>query len=95
MPKDLHQVSLTLQQFAVLVHTLFQGPGNGHTLVQALWLLANTFQAKLPLYLEQYREVQGGPMADHYPAHILRFVQISVQEYFQAVQIGGARFWAR
>jgi hypothetical protein len=29
-------------------------------------------------------------MADHYPAHILRFVQISVQEYFQAVQIGGA-----
>jgi hypothetical protein len=90
MPKDLHQVSLTLQQFAVLVHTLFQGPGNGHTLVQALWLLANTFQAKLPLYLERYREVQGGPMADHYPAHILRFVQISVQEYFQAVQIGGA-----
>lgn len=92
MPRDLHQVSLTLQRFAVLAHTLFQGPGNGHTLlVQALWLLANSFQAKkLPLYLERYREVQGTPMADNYPALILRFVQINVQEHLQSVQIGGA-----
>jgi hypothetical protein len=90
MPKDLHHVSLTLQRFAVLVHTLFQGPGNGHTLVQAVWLLANTFQAKLPLYVEKYRDVQGTHLAETYPAHVLRFVQVAVQEYLQAVQIGGA-----
>lgn len=90
MPKDLHHVSLTLQRYAVLVHTLFQGAGNGHTLVQAIWLLANTFQAKLPLYIEKYRDVQGTHLADAYPAHVLRYVQVAVQEYLQAVQVGGA-----
>lgn len=90
MPRDLHQVGLTLQRFAVLAHTLFQGPGASHTLVQALWLLSNTFQAKLPLYVEKLREVQGTPTAEMYPAHILRYVQVNVQEYFQSVQLGGA-----
>ena len=37
-PSDLHQVAITLQRYAVLVQTLFQGkPAAVHPFVKSLW----------------------------------------------------------
>ncbi|KAI2511776.1 hypothetical protein MHU86_2670 [Fragilaria crotonensis] len=48
MPRDLHQVSLLLQQFAVLLtHALFQGPGTPNPFVRCLWLLSCAFHERL------------------------------------------------
>ena len=86
MPRDLNQVSLTIRRFAVLVHTLFQGPGVTNPFVQCMWLLASTFHDRLPLYLSQLHSLAGTPWADVYPAHVLRHVQVNVCEYLQALQ---------
>lgn len=89
LPRDLHQVSLTLQRFAVLAHTLFQGPGESNPFVRCMWVLASTFQERLPLYLEQHQALTGTPWAEVYPAHVVRHVQVSVYEYLQALQVVG------
>lgn len=89
MPRDLHQVSLTLQRYAVLSHTLFQGPGAPNPFVRCLWLLANTFHERLPHYIGQHQALVGTPWSEVYPAHVLRHVQITVYEYLQASQWGG------
>jgi hypothetical protein len=90
LPRDLNQVSYTLQRFAVLVHALFQGPGEVNPFVKCMWLLANTFNERLPLYLGQHQALRGTPWYDVYPAHVVRHVQINVYEYMQALQVSGA-----
>lgn len=92
LPRDLHQVSLTLQRFAVLAHVLFQGPGEPNPFVRCMWLLASTFHERLPLYLVQHHDVvMGTPWAAVYPAYVVRHVQINIYEYLQSlVQVGGA-----
>lgn len=88
MPKDLHQVSLTLQRYAVLVHTLFQGPGEPNPFVRCMWMLASTFHERLPHFLSQHQALTGTPWAEVYPAHVVRNVQIHVYEYLQSLQVG-------
>lgn len=88
LPRDLNQVSYTLQRFAVLVHTLFQGPGASNPFVTCMWMLANTFHQRLPLYLGQHQALRGTPWYEVYPAHVGRHVQINVYEYLQALQVG-------
>lgn len=88
MPRDLNQVSLTLRRFAILVHTLFQGPGASNPFVKCMWLLANRFHERLPHYLGQHQALLGTPWAEVYPAHVLGHVQINVYEYLQALQVG-------
>ena len=90
MPRDLNQVSLTLQRYAVLVSALFQGPGVTNPFVQCVWLLASAFHERLPLYLGQVQALTGTPWAEVYPAHVLRHVQVNVYEYLQALQVGGS-----
>lgn len=90
MPRDLHQVSLTLQRYAVLVHTLFQGPGEPNPFVKCMWLLASAFHERLPHFLSQHQALMGTPWAKIYPAHVVRNVQIHIYEYLQALQVGGA-----
>ena len=91
VPRDLNQVSLILHCYAVLVHTLFQGPGNTNPLDKCMWLLANTFHDRLPHFLGQHQGLAGIPWADVYAAHVLRHIQIIVVEYLQSLQaIGGA-----
>ena len=87
LPHDLNQVSYTLQRYAVLVHALFQGPGANNPFVTGMWMLANTFNERLPLYLGQHQALRGTLWFDLYPAHVLRHVQINVYEYMQALQI--------
>ena len=87
LPRDLNQVSYTLQRYAVLVHTLFQGPGASNPFVACMWTLANTFNERLPLYLGQHQVVRGTPWYEVYPAHVIRHVQINVYEYMQALQV--------
>ena len=88
LPRDLNQVSYTLQRFAVLVHALFQGPGATNPFVNCMWLLANTFSERLPLYLGQHSALRGTPWFEIYPAHVVRHVQVNVYEYLQALQVG-------
>lgn len=92
MPQDLHQVSLALQRYAVLVHTLFQGPGEPNPFVRrCMWHLASTYHERLPHFLSQHQTLAGTPWGEIYPAHVVRNVQIHVYEYLQALQIGGVR----
>ena len=87
LPRDLNQVSYTLQRYAVLVSTLFQGPGATNPFVTGMWMLANTFNERLPLYLGQHQALRGTLWYDIYPAHIIRHVQVNVYEYMQALQV--------
>lgn len=87
LPRDLNQVSYTLQRYAVLAHTLFQGPGASNPFVACMWTLANTFNERLPLYLGQHQVLRGTPWYEVYPAHVVRHVQINVYEYLQTLQV--------
>lgn len=90
LPQDLNQASYTFQQFAVLAHTLFQGPGASNPFVGAMWTLANTFSARLPVYLGQHQLLRGTPWYKVYAAHVVQHVQINVYEYLQELQaVGG------
>ena len=87
MPQDLNQVSYTLRRFAVLTHALFQGPGATNPFVESVWLLANTFNDRLPDYLHEHHKLRGTAWYDVYPAHVLRYVQVSIYyEYTQMLQ---------
>jgi hypothetical protein len=92
LPQDLNQASYTLQRFAVLAHTLFQGPGVSNPFVRAMWTLASTFSARLPVYLGQHQLLRGTPWYEVYAAHVVRHVQINVYEYLQALQVVGGDF---
>lgn len=89
LPQDLNQASYTLQGFAVLAHTLFQGPGVSNPFVRAMWTLASSFSARLPVYLGQHQLLRGTPWYEVYAAHVIRHVQINVYEYLQALQVVG------
>lgn len=89
IPRDLNQVSYSLQRFAVLVHALFQGPGTTNPFVASMWTLANTFNKRLPLFLGQHQALRGTPWYEVYPAHVLRHIQICVYEYLQGLQVAG------
>jgi hypothetical protein len=90
LPRDLNQVSLTLRRYAILAHTLFQGPGGSNPFVKCMWLLANKFHELLPHFLGQHQALAGTPWSEVYPAHVLRNVQINAYEYLQALQVGGS-----
>jgi hypothetical protein len=74
LPSDLHQVSITLQQFAVLTHTLFQSEQHAglQPLVHTMWNLAETFATRgLPFYVERHMQFSG-KMHSSYPTRGLR-----------------------
>jgi hypothetical protein len=56
-PRDILQVSITLQRFAVLVQCLFQGAGRAHPLVESLWSLASSFQNQVVPITERSRAI--------------------------------------
>lgn len=88
LPRDLNQVSYyTLQRYAVLAHTLFQGPGTSNPFVASMWTLANTFNERLSLYLGHHQVLRGMPWYEVYPAHVVQHVQINVYKYLQALQV--------
>ena len=76
LPHDLNQVSLTLRRFAILVHTLFQGPGAANPFIKCIW----------PNYHGQHQMLTGTPWSEVYPTHVLRQVQINVYKCLQALQ---------
>jgi hypothetical protein len=86
MPQDLNQVLYTLRRYAILVHTLFQGPGATNTFAESMWHLSNTFNDRLPVYLGEHQKLRGTVWYDVFPVHILRYVQISVHEYLHELQ---------
>ena len=90
VPRDLNQVSFTVRCYAILVHTLFQGPGNSNPFVKCMWLLAINFHEQLPHFLGQHQGLAGTPWADVYAAHVLRRIQITAIEYLQSLAVGGA-----
>lgn len=54
-----------------------------------MWTLANTFSARLPVYLGQHQLLRGTPWYEVYAAHVVRHVQINVYEYLQELQVAG------
>ena len=72
MPQDLNQGSYMLRRYhAILMHTLFQGPGATNPLVECVWLLANTFNDRLPGYLDEHHKLRGTAWYNVHPAHVL------------------------
>jgi hypothetical protein len=88
-PTDLHQVGTTLQRYAVLVQTLFQGAAEPvHPFARSIWALAMGYQNKLPFILDRYHGLAGSPQIQQaYPARILRSIQIQVYEYLRGIMI--------
>jgi hypothetical protein len=86
-PKDMHQVGITLQRYAVLVQTLFQGATAAvHPFVRAVWELTTGFQNRLPFIMDRHQGLGlGSALYQAYPSRILRTVQIQGYEYFQRV----------
>ena len=90
-PTDLHQVGTTLQRYAVLVQTLFQGGAEPpRPFVRSIWALSMGYQHKLPFILDRYHGLSGSPLLQQaYPPRILRSIQIQVYEYLRGIMISG------
>ena len=56
-PRNLHNVGITLQRYAVLLHCLFQGAGLPHPLVRSVWALAEDFRIRLPFLLKSHQNL--------------------------------------
>ena len=93
-PRDLHQVAVTLQRYAVLTHALLQSDvGPRHPLVRSLWNLAEVFAARLPFLAERHSQCVGETYTS-YPTRVLRHVQVRTTEYYQRVATTHAGFEA-
>ena len=93
-PRDLHNVGITLQRYAVLLQCLFQGAGPPHPLVRSIWALADDFSTKLPFLLDSHQNLsREHPQAYlQLPVRILRYVQVVVIEYLQRIATAAAGF---
>lgn len=87
-PKDVTEVSITLHRFAVLCQVLFQGTGDTHPFVEAMWGVAVGVQNLAPFITERYHSVARLPgIGTTYYARILRAIQLSVHDYMQTVAV--------
>lgn len=94
LPRDLHQVAVTVQRYAVLVHTMFQSEnGPRHPFVRSLWSLAEAFTARLPFFVERQAQ-HNGEVYRSYPTRVLRHIQVRAIEYFQRIASANAGFEA-
>ena len=94
LPRDLHQVAVTVQRYAVLIHTLFQSEnGPRHPFVRPLWNLAEAFAARLPFFVERHSQ-HNGEVHSSYPTRVLRHIQVRAIEYFQRIASAHAGFEA-
>ena len=86
-PNDMHQVGITLQRYAVLVQTLFQGGAAAvHPFVRAVWELATGFQTRLPFIMDRHHGLgMGSALHQAYPPRILWTVQVQCYEYLQRI----------
>ena len=92
-PKDFLEVYITLARYAVLLcQGLFQGPGERHPFVEAMWAIAVSMHAVTPLAADRLRQVARTTPAivPTYHARIVRAVQVAAQEYLQQVAINVA-----
>ena len=85
-PKDMHQVGITLQRYAMLVRTLFQGTTAAvHPFVRAVWELTTGFQNRLPFIMDRHQGLGlGSILYQAYPSRILRTVQIQGMNTYNA-----------
>lgn len=87
-PKDVTEVAITLHRFAVLCQVLFQGTGDAHPFVEAMWSVAVGFQNLAPFITERYHNIARLPgIGTTYYARILRAIQLSVHDYMQSVAV--------
>lgn len=85
-PRDISEVCITMNRYAILCQCLFQGAGPPHPFVEMLWATAAGFQNSAPFMAERFYAVARHPgLALTYHARILRAIQVSVHEYMQQV----------
>ncbi|KAI2494662.1 adenylate kinase [Fragilaria crotonensis] len=85
-PRDISEVCITMNRYAILCQCLFQGAGPPHPFVEMLWATAAGFQNSAPFMAERFYTVARHPgLALTYHARILRAIQVSVHEYMQQV----------
>jgi hypothetical protein len=90
--KDFLEVYITLARYAVLCQGLFQGPGEKHPFVEAMWAIALSIHSVSPLAADQLHELARlTPVSlPTYHARIVRAIQAAAQEYLQQVAINVA-----
>ena len=86
-PTDINQTCITIHRYAVLCHALFQGAGDPHPFVEALWKLATSMQNAAPFIVDKYMQLHAPALANVYFPSILRAVQVLAHEYLQQVQV--------
>jgi hypothetical protein len=91
-PKDFLEVYITLARYAVLCQCLFQGPGDKHPFVEAMWAIAVSIHGVTPLATDRLHQLARTTPAilPTYHARIVRAVQVAAQEYLQQVAINVA-----
>lgn len=85
VPSDISQTCITLHRFAVLCQVLFQGEGEPHPFVEALWRLGVDMHNAVPFIAERYQQLDPPVPSGTYFPTIIRAVQIAAQEYLQWV----------
>lgn len=87
-PRDIGDVCITMYRFAVLCQVLFQGLGDPHPLVEAMWATARGFQNLAPFITARYQSLSRTPgVSPTYYARALRAIQLGVHEFMQQVSV--------
>jgi hypothetical protein len=85
-PSNFLEVHITLTRYAVLCQGLFQGPGAAHPFVETMWATAVGLQNITPFATDRFNQLsRHSAVATTYHAHIVRAIQVSVQEYWEEV----------
>lgn len=86
-PADINHTGITIYRYAVLCQTLFQGPGEPNTFVEAVWKFAHNMQNAAPFIVEKYLQVQAPSVASVYFPCVVRTMKVIVHEFLQQVEV--------
>ena len=85
-PRDILDVTITMERYSVLCQTLFQGAGAPNPFVEAMWQITASLKNATPFIVERYQQLAGVPgLRSTYFACIVRAIQVGVHEYLHTV----------
>lgn len=88
-PLNASEVCVTLARYAVLCQTLFQGAGEKHPFVEAMWKVAFGLKDIEPFVTDKYNDLASAHpgITSVYYARIVRTVQVYAHEYLHRIAI--------
>ena len=87
-PRDILDVTITMERYSILCQTLFQGAGPLNPFVEAMWQITAALKNATPFIAERYQQLSGIPgLGNTYFACIVRAIQVGVHEYLHMVGV--------